>query len=104
MEAAADHSRRRHPHGGLPRVQRLGARAAVSGTTCPVCTGTRLEAIGTVAGRTAGRDFHLAHCLDCRFSWVTDPWTDYANIYSEAYYHGRGADPYVDYVFELEHP
>lgn len=29
---------------------------------------------------------------------------DYATIYSADYYSGRGADPLVDYVFELEHP
>jgi SAM-dependent methyltransferase len=30
--------------------------------------------------------------------------TDRADIYSDDYYAGRGADPWVDYVFELEHP
>jgi len=35
---------------------------------------------------------------------VADPWTDYAAIYDAGYYRGEGADPYVDYYFELEHP
>jgi SAM-dependent methyltransferase len=30
--------------------------------------------------------------------------TDIGAIYSQDYYNGKGADPYVDYVFELEHP
>jgi len=29
---------------------------------------------------------------------------DYAEVYSSDYYNGRGADPLVDYVFELEFP
>jgi SAM-dependent methyltransferase len=29
---------------------------------------------------------------------------DYARLYSEPYYRGEGADPLVDYQFELEHP
>ena len=72
--------------------------------TCPICRGGRLESAGSAFGQFAKRGFGLAHCLDCRFSFVTDPWTDYEAIYSEAYYHGRGADPHVDYVFELDHP
>jgi SAM-dependent methyltransferase len=40
----------------------------------------------------------------CHFSFVANPWTDYAAIYSEAYYAGQGADPLVDYEFELESP
>jgi SAM-dependent methyltransferase len=76
----------------------------VKDLTCPICGGRRLESAGSAAGQFAKRSFSLAHCLDCRFSFVTDPWTEYEAIYSEAYYHGRGADPHVDYVFELEHP
>jgi SAM-dependent methyltransferase len=69
-----------------------------------VCHSARLEPAGLVHGHLSGRAFHLASCLDCRFSFVIDPWTAFDQIYSEAYYHGRGADPSVDYVFELEHP
>jgi SAM-dependent methyltransferase len=35
---------------------------------------------------------------------VSNPCTDYALLYSEQYYRGKGADDLVDYVFELEHP
>jgi SAM-dependent methyltransferase len=46
----------------------------------------------------------LRHCPTCRFSFVEEPWTDYATIYGEDYYRGRGADPAVDYVNELASP
>jgi SAM-dependent methyltransferase len=36
--------------------------------------------------------------------FVANPWTEYSEIYSEDYYAGKGADPLVDYQFELEHP
>ena len=45
-----------------------------------------------------------ARCPACRFAFVADPWTDFAQIYSDDYYAGRGADPLVDYVHELDHP
>lgn len=70
---------------------------------CPVCAGPTAEA-GTKEGRCAGRVFHLRHCGECRFSFVADPWTDYAQIYGREYYEGRGADPSVDYMTELLHP
>ena len=36
--------------------------------------------------------------------FVANPWTDYAKNYDEGYYRGEGADPWIDYVYELEHP
>jgi SAM-dependent methyltransferase len=70
---------------------------------CKICrSSTRL--IGNKHGTLRGQPFQLRHCDECHFSFVANPWTDYADVYSEAYYEGRGADPTVDYVFELEHP
>lgn len=60
--------------------------------------------MGTKRGKYEPREFRLRHCRSCRFSFVENPWTDYARIYSEDYYRGRGADPLIDYLFELEHP
>ena len=40
----------------------------------------------------------MGHCPTCRFSFVVEPRTDYSNIYDEAYYAGRGADPHVSYA------
>lgn len=71
---------------------------------CAVCGGTAVEPAGAVTGRFEPRVFTLRQCRACRFAWVANPLTDLAAVYSEAYYRGRGADPMVDYVFELEHP
>jgi SAM-dependent methyltransferase len=70
---------------------------------CKICV-SPTEPAGSKFGQFAQREFSLRHCPACRFSFVADPWTEYDRIYSEAYYHGQGADPFVDYVFELEHP
>jgi SAM-dependent methyltransferase len=73
------------------------------GRACPVCGGTT-EPIGPIPGKVIDREFHLRHCPTCRLSFVANPSTDYARIYNEDYYRGRGADPLWDYVDELEHP
>lgn len=70
---------------------------------CRVC-GEESEFIGRKFGKFSGRWYELRHCAACRFSFVADPWTNFAAIYSEAYYRGKGADPLVDYEFELNHP
>jgi 2-polyprenyl-3-methyl-5-hydroxy-6-metoxy-1,4-benzoquinol methylase len=59
--------------------------------------------VGSKQGAFAGRAFELRRCDSCGLSYVADPWTDYARIYDEAYYEGRGADPMIDYAFELAH-
>ncbi len=76
----------------------------MTGVLCRVCGSAAVETAGHVRGRVIEREFTLAHCTACRYSFVVDPWTDYERIYSAAYYKGQGADPYVDYLFELEHP
>jgi SAM-dependent methyltransferase len=70
---------------------------------CRIC-GAATEPLGSVRGSYSERDFRLRRCVDCRYAYVADPWTDFAAIYDDAYYAGRGADPMVDYAFELEHP
>jgi SAM-dependent methyltransferase len=70
---------------------------------CPICGGST-DAVGTVHGAFSGRDFALRRCPTCGFGFVADPWLDFAAIYSDDYYAGRGADPLVDYVTELEQP
>lgn len=70
---------------------------------CKIC-GSATEVAGVKHGKLAQRDFALRHCPNCRYSFVAEPWVEYDKIYSEAYYNGRGADPLVDYAFELEHP
>jgi SAM-dependent methyltransferase len=72
-------------------------------TDCRVC-GAEAAPAGVVSGRFSGRDYALAHCDACGYGFVVDPCVDYAAIYSDDYYEGRGADPLVDYVYELAHP
>ncbi len=70
---------------------------------CRICQAPSL-AVGEKYGAYARRTFHLRRCGRCGFAFVEDPWLDYARIYDQAYYEGRGADPLVDYRFELSHP
>jgi SAM-dependent methyltransferase len=74
-----------------------------SAPECKICGSSTMEA-GTKWGSFEQREFHLRQCTCCFFSFVSDPCTDYSRIYSDAYYRGEGADPLVDYAFELEHP
>lgn len=55
-------------------------------------------------GRYSGRTFTLNRCATCGFTFVTDPWLDYDKIYNEDYYRGKGADPLVHYLDEVEDP
>ncbi len=70
---------------------------------CRICDAPAAAA-GAVHGAYSGRDFQLAHCPACGFSFVVDPWVDFAAVYDERYYAGEGADPLVDYAFELAYP
>jgi SAM-dependent methyltransferase len=70
---------------------------------CRICEAPTRSA-GTVHGRFSKRDYRLARCDVCGYIFVVDPWLDYAQIYDDRYYAGKGADPLVDYLFELEHP
>jgi len=72
-------------------------------TQCAIC-GSETCAIGSKIGHFRPQAFVLRHCPACHFSFVANPWTDYAAIYSGAYYAGQGADPLVDYEFELDFP
>ncbi|MSU22435.1 MAG: class I SAM-dependent methyltransferase [Opitutus sp.] len=71
--------------------------------TCPICRAATAPA-GVKRGFRTGREFALRRCGACGFGFVAEPWTDYAQIYDDAYYEGRGSDPWVDYVYEFEHP
>ena len=82
-----------------PEVAAVGPDA---GRSCPVCS-SPTEPVARIPGKVVSTQFELRHCPSCRFSFIANPCTDYARIYDEAYYLGRGADPLVDYVFELEH-
>ena len=53
---------------------------------------------------TAGATTSCVDVTTCRYAYIAEPWTEFARIYDDAYYAGMGADPLVDYQFELEEP
>jgi SAM-dependent methyltransferase len=70
---------------------------------CRVC-GSRATLVAAVRGTYTGRIFTLARCARCGYAFIADPWLEFDQIYDERYYAGRGADPLLDYSYELEHP
>ncbi len=70
---------------------------------CRVCAAPTSPA-GSKRGRLTDRPFALRRCARCGYAFVADPDEDYARLYDERYYRGEGADPFVDYLFELERP
>ena len=75
----------------------------MNGPACRICQGPT-RSVGTVEGRYKQRPFHVARCPGCGYGFIADPWLDYTSIYDNRYYAGEGADPLVDYHFELENP
>jgi SAM-dependent methyltransferase len=72
-------------------------------TACPICA-TESDVLAVVHGTYSDRDYTLRRCPGCRLGFLEDPWEDYARIYDAAYYAGAGADPLVDYHYELAEP
>jgi SAM-dependent methyltransferase len=70
---------------------------------CKIC-GASTEKLGSRRGKWKRDVFDVHRCPVCAYAFVSNPWTDYAEIYSEQYYSGAGPDPLLDYVFELERP
>jgi 2-polyprenyl-3-methyl-5-hydroxy-6-metoxy-1,4-benzoquinol methylase len=60
--------------------------------------------LGLVRGSYSHHNYRLRRCENCRYAFIADPWTDFARIYDDDYYAGQGADPLVDYQFELDSP
>ncbi|PTX97532.1 hypothetical protein DB346_21310 [Verrucomicrobia bacterium LW23] len=71
---------------------------------CCVCGSDSSPRVATLPGTRTQRDFALRYCAGCGFAWVENPWTDFATVYDEAYYLGKGSDPLVNYVDELTNP
>ena len=70
---------------------------------CRIC-GAATRRVGPVRGAYSARDYEVRRCDVCGFAFIADPWTDFERIYDDCYYDGRGADPLVDYRFELAEP
>jgi SAM-dependent methyltransferase len=76
-------------------------RSAAADAVCRVCGGATVGA-GLVEGRTIAGRYALRRCPACGYAFVVDP-PDPALVYTPAYYRGLGADPLVDYRFEVDH-
>src|ERR1700720_2188910 len=74
-----------------------------SGCRCRICDAPS-DSVGAVYGRYSKRSYHMRRCPNCHFAFIADPLVDFARIYDERYYEGRGADRMVDYRFELDWP
>lgn len=72
-------------------------------STCEVCHSPTIE-VGRKFGKYSQQWYEIYHCPTCRFSFVANPWVEYEKIYSAEYYSGGGADPLVDYLYELDYP
>ena len=70
---------------------------------CKVCNGSAYFVGSRRGNYKKDTTFHYYSCPNCYFSFVGNPWLEFDKIYSHAYYHGKGADPLVDYFFELNH-
>jgi SAM-dependent methyltransferase len=70
---------------------------------CKIC-GSRTVDFGEKTGSVIPTTFRFSRCESCSFISVINPCLDFARLYDQKYYQGKGADPYVDYEFELEHP
>jgi len=81
----------------------LGTVKDKTDQACPICFGPMMYFMEK-RGLFVQRAFQLSQCARCNFISVVNPITDFSEIYNEAYYEGRGADPLVDYAFELDHP
>lgn len=87
----------------LAKIYCLSIANSGSLPACRICT-HQTGLVGTVYGPYSQRDYQLARCPTCGYAFIVDPWLDFAAIYDERYYDGQGADPLVDYRFELDHP
>jgi SAM-dependent methyltransferase len=70
---------------------------------CKIC-GSRTVEFGAKPGVVVDTVFRFCRCETCNFISVVNPCLDYARLYGAEYYRGEGADRYVDYEYELEHP
>src|SRR5882757_1012844 len=70
---------------------------------CKIC-GNHTVYFGEKTGSVIPTSFQFNRCESCNFISVINPCLDFARLYDQNYYRGKGADPYVDYAFELEHP
>jgi len=67
---------------------------------CPICSSST-RAIGKRPGILDSREFIIRQCGECYFSFIENYRDDFNEIYNKDYYLGKGADPSVNYLYEL---
>jgi SAM-dependent methyltransferase len=72
----------------------------VSQFICKLCN-SGCFSCGTVTGKTSHKGYDLQRCRACDFVFVSNPDTNYDDIYNSEYYKGNGADPLVDYAYDI---
>jgi SAM-dependent methyltransferase len=80
----------------------MAAEAAGRGrapVACRSCGSREVTLVGSKRGRFIERDFEYWRCPACDYMFV-EPFPGYG-VYDQAYYEGRGPDPYVDYESEF---
>jgi SAM-dependent methyltransferase len=70
---------------------------------CPICASHTID-IGSIRSTFSQIDFHFRRCEQCGLAFIANPRLDFETIYDEGYYGGRGADPLVNYIAEMENP
>ncbi|MFZ9839043.1 MAG: class I SAM-dependent methyltransferase [Opitutaceae bacterium] len=65
---------------------------------CRACGSPRTRLRGTRRGRTLPTEFSFHACADCGLLFV-EPFAGF-ELYDDAYYRGKGPDPFVDYETE----
>jgi SAM-dependent methyltransferase len=70
---------------------------------CRICT-ANTTFVANIDGRYSKRKFELRRCSTCGFAFIADPWLDFAKIYDDDYYSGRGVDPLANYAMEATDP
>lgn len=82
----------------------VDTRAIMSDETpsarCPCCDGGGWVSLGRKPGVHIVQEYEYLRCTGCGYTRV-EPFAGYG-IYDEAYYEGRGADPFVNYAEEYQ--
>ena len=67
---------------------------------CRCCGSTAVRSRGQKSGQLIRRSYEYFSCADCDYLFV-EPFAGY-QIYDQAYYEGRGPDPFVNYEREYQ--
>ena len=74
----------------------------MTNSRCRICASPSCK-VGEKKGKYIQKSFALFACRHCGFYYVEDACSDLEQIYDRRYYDGAGADPMIDYVFEIAH-